>query len=289
MVEGARLESVYTATYRGFESLPLCKLVVNFKKSSVFYFAELFSLKPRLTLSKPFQFKEFTIHQDKTAMKVGTDGVLLGAWSSVENYPDTILDIGAGTGVISLMLAQRCDAMTIDAVELDENAYEQTVQNFENSDWGDRLYGYNASFQEFANEIAEENETYDLIVSNPPFYTDDFETEDTARNKARFTSALSFDNLLEGVLKILGENGVFATIIPYKEEADFIKLAEKNNLFLHRVCHVRGTATTEVKRSLLEFSLHSKEQLTTELTIEISRHQYTQEYINLTKDFYLKM
>ena len=81
----------------------------------MFYFAELFSLKPRLTLSKPFQFKEFTIHQDKTAMKVGTDGVLLGAWSSVENYPDTILDIGAGTGVISLMLAQRCDAMTIDA------------------------------------------------------------------------------------------------------------------------------------------------------------------------------
>jgi tRNA1Val (adenine37-N6)-methyltransferase len=255
----------------------------------VFHFAELFTLKPRLTLSKPFQFKEFTIHQDKTAMKVGTDGVLLGAWCVIDNYPDTILDIGAGTGIISLMLAQRCDAMTIDAVELDESAYEQTVQNFEDSDWGDRLYGYNASFQEFANEIAEEAETYDLIVSNPPFYTDDYETENTARNKARFTSALSFNELLVGVSKIISENGVFTTIIPYKEEANFVKLAAKNNLFLHRVCHVRGTETAEVKRSLLEFSLHSRERIATALTIEISRHHYTQEYINLTKDFYLKM
>jgi tRNA1Val (adenine37-N6)-methyltransferase len=88
-------------------------------------------------LSKPFKFKEFTIHQDKTAMKVGTDGVLLGAWCSIDKSPDTILDVGAGTGVISLMMAQRSDAMTIDAVELDENAYEQTVDNFEKSDWGD--------------------------------------------------------------------------------------------------------------------------------------------------------
>jgi tRNA1Val (adenine37-N6)-methyltransferase len=255
----------------------------------VFHFAELFSLKPTLTLSKPFQFKEFTIHQDKTAMKVGTDGVLLGAWCVIENYPDTVLDIGSGTGVISLMLAQRCDAMTIDAVELDENAYEQTVQNFEDSDWGDRLYGYNASFQEFASEIAEEEETYDLIISNPPFYTDDFETENVARNKARFASALSFEELLVGVSRIISENGVFATIIPFKEEVAFIDLAAKNNLFLQRVCRVRGNAATEVKRSLLEFSLHPKERVETALTIEMSRHQYTQEYIDLTKYFYLKM
>ena len=255
----------------------------------MFHFAELFRLKPRLTLSKPFQFKEFTIHQDKTAMKVGTDGVLLGAWSSIENDPDTVLDIGAGTGLIALMLAQRCDAMTIDAVEIDENAYEQTVQNFEGSHWADRLYGYHASFQEFANEIAAEAATYDLIISNPPFYTDDFETKNAARNKARFASALSFENLLKGVSKIISENGVFTTIIPYKEEAYFIKLAAKYHLFLHRVCHVRGTATAAIKRSLLEFSLHSNEPLATTLTIEVIRHQYTQAYKNLTKDFYLKM
>ena len=106
-------------------------------------------------MSKPFQFKEFIIHQDKTAMKVGTDGVLLGAWSSVTDFPDAILDIGAGTGVVSLMLAQRSDALIIDAVELDENAYEQTVENFERSSWSDRLYCYHATFQEFAIEIAD--------------------------------------------------------------------------------------------------------------------------------------
>ncbi len=255
----------------------------------MFHFAELFSLKFSATLNKPFQFKEFIIHQDKTAMKVGTDGVLLGAWCNLDMYPDTILDVGAGTGIISLMLAQRSDAMTIDAVELDENAYEQTVQNFENSDWGDRLYGYNASFQEFANEILEEEETYDLIVSNPPFYTDAFETENAARNKARFASALSFEELLVGVSKIISENGIFTTIIPYKEETYFLDLALKNKLFLNSICHVRGTPTSEIKRSLLQFSLHPKERIETTLTIEISRHQYTQDYINLTKDFYLKM
>ena len=166
-------------------------------------------------MSKPFQFKEFTIHQDKTAMKVGTDGVLLGAWSSVNDFPDSILDIGAGTGVVSLMLAQRSDALNIDAVELDENAYEQTVENFERSSWSDRLYCYHATFQEFASEIAADEETYDLIVSNPPFYTAGFETENSARNKARSTSFLSFKELVEGVVNIISKNGKFVVILPF--------------------------------------------------------------------------
>ena len=240
-------------------------------------------------MSKPFKFKEFTIQQDKTAMKVGTDGVLLGAWCSVDAYPDTILDIGAGTGVIALMIAQRCDAMTIDAVEVDENAYEQTVANFEESDWGDRLYCYNATFTEFAEEIAEEEETYDLIVSNQPFYTDDFETEDTARNKARFTSSLSFDELIVGVSKILSKNGNFSVVIPFKEEESFINLAKENNLFLNRICRVQGNKTSEIKRCLLAFSFDETEIQEESLIIEIERHKYTEDYINLTKDFYLKM
>ncbi|MDC1464549.1 methyltransferase [Polaribacter sp.] len=238
---------------------------------------------------QPFQFKEFTIHQDKTAMKVGTDAVLLGAWCTVDNYLDSILDIGAGTGVISLMIAQRSDAMTIDAVEVDENAYEQAVENFEKSDWGDRLYCYNCTFQEFADEIAAEEERYDLIVSNPPFYTDNFESDDVSRNKARFTSALSFEELLVGVSKILSKNGVFSTIIPFKEEENFINIAKDQHLFLNRICRVQGNKTSEVKRSLLAFSFQETKPLETHLTIEIERHQYTEAYINLTKDFYLKM
>lgn len=238
---------------------------------------------------KPFQFKEFTVHQDKTAMKVGTDAVLLGAWCNLGDFPDTMLDVGSGTGVISLMLAQRSDAMTIDAVEVDGDAYEQTVENFEQSDWGDRLFCYNASFVEFAEEMSEEEEEYDIIVSNPPFYTDNYETEDLARNKARFTSSLSFEELLKGVSEILSENGRFSTIIPFKEEANFSKLAKKYNLYLNRVCRVKGNPTSEIKRSLLELSFTESSIQEEELIIETKRHQYTDAYINLTKDFYLKM
>lgn len=237
----------------------------------------------------PFKFKEFTVHQDKTAMKVGTDGVLLGAWCPVDFYPDTVLDIGAGTGVVSLMIAQRSDAMTIDAVELDENAYEQTVVNFEASDWGDRLYCYHASFQEFTDEISQEEERYDLIVSNPPFYSDAFESQNDARNKARFTSSLSFEELIIGVSKILSQNGKFTVIIPFKEEEGFVAIAATKNLFLNSVCRVQGTTTSEIKRSLLVFSFCQTELKEELLIIELARHQYTAAYINLTKDFYLKM
>lgn len=239
---------------------------------------------------KPFQFKEFTVYQEKTAMKIGTDAVLLGAWCSVAKYPDSILDIGAGTGVIGLMLAQRTDAMTIDAVEINEDAYEETVENFERSDWGDRLFCYNASFQEFAEEIKEEEETYELIVSNPPFYTDNFETEDKARNEARFTSSLTFKELLQGVSMILAsEEGVFATVIPYKEEKGFVALAKEVGLYVNRRCHVKGNLNSEIKRSLLEFSFQQKEIVEETLVIEKERHEYTDAYIELTKDFYLKM
>jgi tRNA1Val (adenine37-N6)-methyltransferase len=174
-------------------------------------------------------------------------------------------------------------------VEVDEKAYEQAVENFEKSDWGDRLYCYNATFQEFADEIAAEEESYDLIVSNPPFYTDSFESEDFSRNKARFTSSLSFEELLVGVSKILSENGIFSTIIPFKEETNFINIAKEHHLFLNKVCRVQGNTKSEVKRSLLAFSFQETEIQETHLIIEIARHQYTEDYIKLTKDFYLKM
>lgn len=222
-------------------------------------------------------------------MKVGTDAVLLGAWTSLNDYPDFILDIGAGTGIVSLMLAQRCDAMTIDAVEIDELAHEQCIENFELSDWGDRLFCYNASFEDFVEEIKEEEETYDLIISNPPFYSDAFETVDEQRNKARFTTSLSFDNLISGAASILSKRGMFSVVIPYKEEENFIKLALENKFYLKRVCRVQGNVASEIKRSLLEFTFDKVNVIEEELSIEISRHNYTKEYINLTKDFYLKM
>ena len=222
-------------------------------------------------------------------MKVGTDAILLGAWCGLDNSPKTILDIGTGTGIISLMLAQRSDAKTIDGVEINESAFEQSVDNFENSDWSDRLYCFNSTFQKFANVIYNDKETYDLIVSNPPFYTDDFESQNSSRNTARFTSSLSFNELLIGVSKILSKTGYFSTIIPYKEEANFINLAKKYNLFLNKICRVQGNNVSEIKRSLLTFSFFKKEINKSLLIIEKSRHQYTDEYVKLTNSFYLKM
>ncbi|WP_046755090.1 tRNA1(Val) (adenine(37)-N6)-methyltransferase [Kordia jejudonensis] len=237
-------------------------------------------------MNKPFRFKEFTIQQDKTAMKVGTDGVLLGAWTSVEHNPFAVLDIGAGTGLIALQLAQRCHAEVIDAIEIDYNAYEQAVDNFENSPWSDRLFCYHASLDEF---VAEIEDTYDLIVSNPPFYTENYKTENTQRDTARFTDALPFDELLKGVSKLLEPTGIFSTIIPCKEQEHFINLAEANGLFPHKICNVRGNPKADFKRSLLSFSFQKTEIVTEELIIETERHQYTDAYISLTKDFYLKL
>jgi len=242
-----------------------------------------------------FKFKQFTIQQDRCAMKIGTDGVLLAAWVLLENKPDTILDIGAGTGIISLQLAQRCNANTIDAIEIDPDAFEQCVENFEASPWGDRLFCYHASAQEFSssfNEDIEEDEyeeKYELIISNPPFYTDQYISENKSRNIARSANSLPFNELLSVASNLLSENGMFALILPKKEETNFIALASEVGLYPKRICRVRGTVTSEIKRSLLEFSSEKRKPFLEDLTIEISRHHYTKEYISLVEDFYLKM
>ena len=241
-------------------------------------------------MSSLFQFKEFSIDQDRCAMKVGTDGVLLGAWTNLNHHPETILDIGTGTGVIALQLAQRSTAITIDAVEIEENAYEQCTENFENSPWADRLFCYHASIQEYASELTSEEEaTYQLIISNPPFFSEDYKPKDAARDKARFTDALPFQHLLICVAHLLTKNGVFSTIIPKKEETHFITLAQEVGLFPRRKCNVNGHKNSPVKRVLLDFSFQKKEIINETLIIELDRHRYTKEYIALVADFYLKM
>ena len=219
-------------------------------------------------------------------MKIGTDGVLLGVWTSIEKQPLSILDIGAGTGVLSLMLAQRSGAELIDALEIDDNAYEQCVDNFEQSHWGDRLFCYHASLEAFVDEI---EDTYDLIVCNPPFYSEDYKTDNTQRDLARFQVAMPFKHVLESVSKLLSKDGLFSVVIPFKEETHFINLASKSNLFPKRILQVKGNPTSETKRSLIEFSFRESETTIESLIIETERHQYTADYINLTKDFYLKM
>ncbi|PHR71651.1 MAG: tRNA (adenine-N(6)-)-methyltransferase [Lutibacter sp.] len=220
-------------------------------------------------------------------MKIGTDAVLLGSWTQL-NSPYSVLDIGTGTGIIALQIAQRSFAENIDAIEIEANAFEQAVENFEASDWSDRLFCYHASLQDFVDEI---DDKYDLIVSNPPFYTSTYKKEEieAKRAMARHSESLPYGFLLNSTEKMLSENGSCAFIIPFEEEEQFLKKASENKLFPFRISRVRGTEKSIIKRSLLQLSFKEIIIEIDELIIEIERHKYTQEYINLTQDFYLKM
>ncbi len=239
-------------------------------------------------MKEVFKFKEFEVKHSDSAMKIGTDGVLLGAWTQIDNSEDAVLDIGSGTGLIALMIAQRSDAELIDAVELDPAAYEESVFNFENSPWGDRLFCYHSSFQEFAEEI---EDSYDLIISNPPFFkrTNSISVE---RDRARNDHNLPAVDLVKGVEALLSSNGRFACILPADDARAFIELAQEQGLYLCRKCEVKGRLDTKIIRTLLEFDRVKKPMDTVpveELTIEIERHQYTQEYKSLVQEFYLNM
>ncbi len=239
-------------------------------------------------MSNVFRFKQFEVAQDRCAMKIGTDGVLLGGWVNSRKEIGNVLDIGTGTGVISLMLAQRFAEAHIEAIEIDDEAFEQAVENFENSPWGDRLFCFHASFQEYFQEV--DDELYDLIISNPPYHLATQKTEDASKNLARFEDALPFEHLLYGAKKMLSDTGVFAVVIPYEQEDRFLDIALQMQLFPTRITHVKGHQDAPIKRSLLQLEHQPVEKIdVSELIIEIDRHKYTEAYTSLVKDFYLKM
>lgn len=232
---------------------------------------------------KPFKFKQFQIFQDKTAMKVGTDGVLLGAWSQLYNG-ENILDIGTGTGLISLMLAQRFNNSNIDAIELDQDAFLQATENILDSDFKDNIQVQKTSLQDFKSI-----KKYDLIVSNPPFFIENERTDFDARKQARQQSTLTFEELLFHSKSLLNVNGVASFIIPYDQEEDFINIGRELKLFPKRILRVKGNQNAPIKRSLLEFCNTECETVFSDLIIEVERHMYTDDYTNLTREFYLKM
>ena len=199
-----------------------------------------------------FKFKQFTVNQDKSAMKIGTDGVLLGAWANPKNA-FSILDIGTGTGVIALQMAQRTHAEIIDALEIDADAFEQAVDNFEQSDWSDRLFCYHASLQEFVAEIDEE---YDFVISNPPFFNSTYKEGEISEKRilARHSESLSYAILLKSTSKLLSEIGECAFIIPFDEEENFLTIASEYKLLPNRITRVKGTVNSSIKRTLLQLS-----------------------------------
>ena len=233
--------------------------------------------------SQEFVFKQFKILQDKCAMKVGTDAVLLGAWVNTSNAK-TILDIGTGTGIIALMLAQKSGAI-IDAIDIDKNAFMQAVENITDCQWKERIHIHHISLQQYSTDC---NHQYDLIVSNPPYFIDSSKALEESRTSARHTDHLPFSDLLDGVLNLLNSTGTFYVILPTKESQMFREMAEEQKLFLTRVTRVVTRTDKPEKRLLMQFEFTKKTIEENFLTIEKDEHHsYTDEYKELTKDYYL--
>jgi tRNA1Val (adenine37-N6)-methyltransferase len=234
-----------------------------------------------------FKFKQFTVFHDKCAMKVGTDGVLLGAWTDI-GQAKRILDVGTGTGLIALMLAQRNNNCEIVGIDIDENAAEQATSNFEASPFCGRLTALCRQLQDF-----DTDEKFDLIVSNPPYFVNSLKCPDGKRSNARHTDSLPLDTLLTESKRLLSNNGRLALILPYEQEKILRSTAETIGFFLKRSVAVLPTPSSSPKRILAEFSaspIANEDDLEEwNIVIELSRHVYSQEYIELTKDFYLKM
>lgn len=228
-----------------------------------------------------FHFKEFTIYHDQCAMKVGTDAVLLGAWA-LQNNPKYILDIGSGTGIIALMLAQRFNESSIDAIEIDEKAVNQAKENINNSKWAKRITQHQIALQEF-----QAQQKYDLIISNPPYFNNQHFAKGKERSQARHTSSLSFNELLLHAESLLNDNGSFHVIIPYTEAPSFIQKARICNLIpvKHtRIAHCKGKS---FKRSLLSFQKKEAPMVESELYIKDVQSRFTDQYRALTAAFYL--
>jgi tRNA1Val (adenine37-N6)-methyltransferase len=236
---------------------------------------------------RDFRFKQFTVSQDESTHKVGTDGVLLGAWVDVSEC-ENILDVGTGSGVIALMLAQRtAENVVIHAVEIQPQDSRQARKNFEASPWNERLTLHETSVQGFspANH-------FDLIVSNPPYFIDSWLPPSDSRTTVRHTTHLSFEDLLKSVVRLLNPaKGKFAVILPFSEAQRFIKLAELSHLFPVRECAFKSRGHKPVERLLLEFSFGKKLKLIEELTLyrDNEGEEWSNEYKELTRQFYLKI
>ncbi|MCS6833020.1 MAG: methyltransferase [Flammeovirgaceae bacterium] len=228
--------------------------------------------------SKPFIFKQFVIRQDKCAMKVGTDSLLLGAWVKA-NEPKKILDIGTGTGILALMMAQKYPLAKIDAVEIDENAYRQAAENVLYSKFAQRIDVHHCSFQHF-----QTRETYDLIITNPPYF---YHSKASApeRRLARHAESLPFEDILKKSISLLAEEGIFSLVLPIETSHSFIYLAQGYGLYCYQQCNVRTVQTKSPKRCLLSFSKKVKPFFQEELTLQDHPEKYTEEYKLLTNEF----
>lgn len=237
--------------------------------------------------SESFQFKQFEVQQDQCPMKIGTDGVLLGAWANTEAV-SSVLDIGTGSGVIAIMLAQRASEASITAIEIDDKSSAQAEVNMSKSPFASRLNLMNCSIQDFAHKSEDK---FDLIVCNPPFFSGGTFSNNQERNNVRHTIKLPNGDLLRSAKTLLNKGGKFCVILPYIEGLRFKEMAHTYGLHVCKMTSVKGKIGKPVERLLLEFTETEQENiLEDELILQIGeRHEYSEEYVNLTKEFYLKM
>ena len=234
---------------------------------------------------KGFTFKQFHIDHSKCAMKVGTDGTLIGAWASIPYGECTVLDIGTGTGLIAIMAAQRAQQAQVIGIDIDSDCIEQALENVAATEWSDRISIIHKLLQEFTS-----SKGLDVIISNPPYFVDSLTSPDEKRTTARHTTTLSFSDLCDGVTRLLAPDGTFALILPPTEAERFLSVA-RGRLFLKRRCDVWSTPDSGIKRVMMELQLQPPAELPVgeKLIIEDSGPMgYSAEYRQLTRDFYLK-
>lgn len=229
-----------------------------------------------------FKFKRFTVYHNLCAMKVGTDGVLLGAWTDVSTSK-RILDIGTGSGLVALMLAQRCDA-SITAIDIDADAVKQAQINIEASSWKERMEVFHTDLCDFSPQCL-----FDTIVSNPPYFVDSLKCSDIQRNTARHNDTLTSEQLLENASRLLHPEGELSLILPFEQNEATIHTAQRFGLYPTKHTQIITRPGLPPKRSLFAFKKHPETYIPQDLVIELERHVYSTEYIALTKDFYLKM
>jgi tRNA1Val (adenine37-N6)-methyltransferase len=232
-----------------------------------------------------FNFRQFTVKQDKTAFKVGTDSVLLGACADTAGTKE-VLDIGTGTGLLAMMIAQRSEAL-ITAIEPDKLSYEQAVENISACKWADRIRVINSDLLEFSRE---NRDKFDMIITNPPYFRNSLLNPDPVKSSARHSFSLSSEDILKSASLLLKSDGSLQLIMPYEEGTVFIAEAGIHGFYCNIILKIKPNPTGKIIRMIMKFEKVKKQVYEKFLTIETgTRHRYTEEYKEVTKEFYINI